>query len=67
MQDDDWKGERFLSAKPKSAEERRFVTYSASSSIAAERKRREGSNASTSNMTWAKQFRGYWKAGGPRT
>lgn len=64
MSEDDWKGEHLISAKPKSSFERRSITFSATSSIAAERLRRAGAGVSQSNTLWAKQFRGFWKTGG---
>lgn len=63
---DDWKGEGLISAKPRGTSERRSVTASAAIGIHMENLRRKGEGLSRSETTWAKQFRGYWKCGGPR-
>lgn len=50
---EDWKGEHLISAKPKSQEERQFITRSASSGISHRRRQAEGCNQSRDGGPWA--------------
>ncbi len=50
---EDWKGEHLISAKPKSSEERQFITRSASSGISNRRRQAEGCNQSRTGGPWA--------------
>ena len=53
---DDWRGEHLISAKPKSQQERSFITRSATSGIVHRRRQAEGSNQSRTGGPWAKQI-----------
>lgn len=53
---DDWKGEHLISAKPKTQDERSFITRSASSGISHRRRQAEGCNQSRSGGPWAKSI-----------
>lgn len=56
---EDWKGEHLISAKPKSREERNFISLSAASGICHRRRQAKGCNASRSGGPWAKTI-GRW-------
>jgi hypothetical protein len=66
---EDWKGEHLISAKPRTHEERSFITRSAASGISARKRQALGCNQSRAGGPWAKSmmiFHTYGKKGGAK-